>query len=516
MKPSAPPRRLHHLQASVRDLVRHTTESLGISLEIWDGPGRSPERFGLAAGCAACESEQPKVFDRCRKRRTYLSRREAQAPAELAEKCPLKLRLARSCSSAAQPGPTLFAFGYRADGGDEARQDERVLSFLRDLQRMLAEASEVQNTMSRLDVELSQRSEAMELLCSVSGRLAGDENLQRTIRTLLAEWRQVIEAECAFLWRSDRSRLEFACAPQNPLREHGEARRIWETFARRLTDTLQRSGLEAHAERLGPQHPISRSLGGDADCIAVPLVVDRALRGVLCGLRRSGGGEFRAGDVRLLRSVAAQLGLAITNADLYENLKGFLTNTVRTLVSAIEAKDPYTAGHSERVNIVSMLLGNEMGLELADLEALYWGSLLHDVGKIGMPEAILKKPAGLSPEDLAIVSQHPTRGWELLHAIEQLQDAASGVRAHHEWWNGEGYPERLAGEAIPIIARIIAVADAFDALVSDRTYRRSRSAGEAYAAIETATGTQFDPGVVAALHRLLPLLDKHQWVLLSG
>ena len=160
MKPSTTPRRLHHLQASVRELVRHSADSLGISLEIWDGPGRAPERFGLAAACTACEEQQPKVFDRCRKRRTYLSRREAQVPAELAEKCPLRLRLARLASAPAASGPTLFAFGYRADGG-EARADERVLSFLRDLHRMLADTSEVQTEMWRLDDELICRSEAM-------------------------------------------------------------------------------------------------------------------------------------------------------------------------------------------------------------------------------------------------------------------------------------------------------------------------------------------------------------------
>jgi hypothetical protein len=515
MKSSTVPRRLNHLHASVRELVRHTADSLGISLEIWDGPGRPPERFGLSNACRACEQEQSRVFDRCRKRRTYLSRREVTLPLELAEKCPVKLRLARLATAPEEAGPTLFGFGYTGEGG-ETQQDMRVLSFLRDLRRMLAEASEVQTEMSRMTHELVSQSEEMDLLHSVSGRLAGAENLHRTVVQVLSEWRQVIEGQCAFLWLRDQVRLEFAFAPQIPTAIDAQTHQVWENFARRLAETLEKSGHDSHVERLGAQHPISKALAGDCECIAVPLVVDRSMRGILCGLRQGTQDDFGTGEVRLLRSLAAQLGMAITNTELYADLKGFLTNTVKTLVSAIDAKDPYTAGHSERVNIVSMLLGNEMGLDLNDLEALYWGSLLHDVGKIGMPESILNKPGALAPEEVQVVMEHPERGWELLHAIEQLGAATDGVRAHHEWWNGEGYPQGLVGESIPLIARIISVADAFDALISNRSYRRARTAAQALGIIDESTGTQFDPTVVAALHRLQPLLDKHQWVLMSG
>ena len=189
---------------------------------------------------------------------------------------------------------------------------------------------------------------------------------------------------------------------------------------------------------------------------------------------------------------------------------------MKTLGAAIDAKDSYTCGHSERVNIVSMLLGNEMNLDLDELEALYWGSMLHDVGKIGMPESILNKPNALDAAEIEIVKQHPSRGWEMLHPIDRLQRAALGVRFHHERWDGAGYPLGLAGETIPPIARIIAVADTFDAIISNRSYRKGQSAGRALEVIEAASGTQFDPAVVESLRQLLPLLDKHQWILMSG
>ena len=508
-KPTTANRRAAQLPSGVRDLVRHASDSLGISLEVWDGPARSPERLALAPACEDCEQQQARVFDRCRKRRTYLSRREARVAIEVTERCPLRLRLARLGTPDGE-GPTLFGFGYRTDG-NETRDDARVLSFLHDLRRLLAETTEMQSAMSRMTDELSSRSEEVDLLYSVSGRLAHADDLHRTILHVLAEWRQVLAGECALLWMRDRSLLEFS----GTTALEPESKAIWESFARRLLDTLERSGHDSHVERLGPQHPIAAALGGDCDCIAVPLLAAGQPRGVVCGLRRAGA-DFEPSDIRLLRSLAAQMGLAIANADLYEDLKGFLTNTVKTLVSAIDAKDSYTAGHSERVNIVSMLLGNEMNLDLEELEALYWGSLLHDVGKIGMPEAILHNPAALDEHEDEIVRQHPERGWEMLHAIERLRRAAEGVRHHHERWDGGGYPLGLVGEAIPRIARILGVADAFDAIVSNRSYRRSRSATRALEVIEESSGTQFDPEVVAALRRLLPLLEKHQWVLMSG
>jgi hypothetical protein len=515
MKPTTVTRRAHQLAAGVRDLVRHAADSMGISIEIWEGPGRPPERLNLGNACSTCEQSQARLFDRCRKRRTYLSRREATVPAEMAEKCPLKLRLARLGSDGADAGPTLFAFGYRAEG-EEAKQDERILSFLRDLRRMLAENSELQTEVSRMSEELVSRSEEIDLLVSVSGRLSRRDELHRAIVHVLNEWRTVMDGECAFLWLRDRSLLEFAFPVGGPGPATGDQRHVWETFARRLSDTLERSGLEVCIERLTATHPIARALGGDCDAIAVPLGGDGRSRGVVCGIRRAGRDDFGADEVRLLRSLAAQLGLATANADLEADLKGFLTNTVRTLVSAIDAKDSYTAGHSERVNIVSMLIGNEMNLDLDVLEALYWGSLLHDVGKIGMPESILNKPTALDETEVEIVKQHPERGWEMLHAIDRLRLAAEGVRHHHERWDGGGYPQRLASDDIPLVARIIAVADAFDAIISNRSYRRARPAARALEVIEESSGTQFDPGVVAALRSLLPLLEKHQWVLISG
>ena len=513
MRASKESRRTAPLPASVRDMVRQAADSMGVSIEFWDASGRPPERVQQGPGCANCEATKARVFDRCRKRRAYLARRDTPLPEEITERCPQKLRLARLAPASAN-GPTLFAFGYGAHTA-EANQDARVLSFLRDLQKVLTESPQLLEDGPPHTGELANRYEEINLLYSISGRLTQPDDLHSTVQQVLGDWRRAVDGDCAFFWLRDRVRLEMARA-DNVSAPGPETRPVWEAFARRMLDVLDRTGHDSHVERLPENHPLARALGGPLDCIVIALVQEGRARGLICGLRRATAADFGSSEILLLRSLSRQLELAVSNADLYEDLKQFLMSTVKALVAAIDAKDSYTAGHSERVNIVSMLIGSEMNLDLGELEALYWGSLLHDVGKIGMPEAILNKPAALDDMEVEIMKQHPQRGWEMLRMIDRLRGANEGVRDHHERWDGKGYPRGLAGESIALIARIIAVADTFDALISNRSYRKGRGAPKALEIIEAEAGTQFDPAVVAALRRLLPLLDKHQWLLMSG
>jgi putative nucleotidyltransferase with HDIG domain len=172
--------------------------------------------------------------------------------------------------------------------------------------------------------------------------------------------------------------------------------------------------------------------------------------------------------------------------------------TLRSLVAALDARDSQTAGHSERVADLALAIGEEMGIA-RDSQAwrdLQWGALLHDVGKIAIPDEVLRRPDGLSDDDWAIMRGHPAAGYEILQTVEFLAAAAEIVRAHHEQYDGSGYPRGLAGDEIPLGARIFAVADAFDAMTSHRHYRSARPPEEALAEILRHTGTQFDPTVV--------------------
>jgi HD-GYP domain-containing protein (c-di-GMP phosphodiesterase class II) len=183
--------------------------------------------------------------------------------------------------------------------------------------------------------------------------------------------------------------------------------------------------------------------------------------------------------------------------------------TVRALANAVEARDAYTARHAERVAAYGMAIAHAAGVPLDEHPEIEFGFLLHDIGKVAVPDAILYKADALSPEERTLVARHPMIGWEILRDVEFLGDAKAVVRSHHERWDGGGYPDGLAGEEIPLAARIFAVADTLDALTTDRPYRPAAPVSEARAAIAAAAGTQFDPRVVEALDRV-PDADLEQ------
>jgi putative nucleotidyltransferase with HDIG domain len=184
------------------------------------------------------------------------------------------------------------------------------------------------------------------------------------------------------------------------------------------------------------------------------------------------------------------------------SLEDAYRTTLRALTAALETRDAETHGHSERVVNFSLRLGRELGLGREQMQALEFGSLLHDIGKIGVPDAILRKPGALSEGEWMTMREHPLHGQKILRGIEFLEGAARVVAQHHEKWDGSGYPLGLRGEKIDLNARIFAVADAFDAMISDRVYRRGRTYEEAAAELDAFSGRQFDPTVVEAFQRV--------------
>lgn len=193
-----------------------------------------------------------------------------------------------------------------------------------------------------------------------------------------------------------------------------------------------------------------------------------------------------------------------------EEIENSYRMTLKALVQALETRDSETHGHSERVVTFSLRLGHELGLDKDALRNLELGALLHDIGKIGVPDAILRKPAALTPEEWDKMRLHPQHGQTILRNIPFLEGATQLVAQHHEKWDGNGYPYGLRGEDIDIGARIFAVVDAFDAMVSDRVYRRGCSYENALEELERCAGTQFDPLVVAAFK----VIPKEDWEIL--
>lgn len=189
-----------------------------------------------------------------------------------------------------------------------------------------------------------------------------------------------------------------------------------------------------------------------------------------------------------------------------ESLEDAYRSTLKALTTALETRDSETHGHSERVVSYSLRLGQEYGLDETQMKALEFGSLLHDIGKIGVPDSILRKPAKLTEEEWVQMREHPLHGQQILRGIQFLKGAARVVAQHHEKWDGTGYPLGLRGENIDLCARIFSVADAFDAMTSDRVYRCGKSYEAAAQELDDWSGRQFDPQVVAAFHRV-PKID---------
>jgi putative nucleotidyltransferase with HDIG domain len=185
-----------------------------------------------------------------------------------------------------------------------------------------------------------------------------------------------------------------------------------------------------------------------------------------------------------------------------QELERSYSATVRVLSNAVEARDAYTGKHADRVTAYGIEIARAMGLSLADEPQVEFGFLLHDIGKVAIPDAILYKPGSLTEKERALMAQHPLIGSEIVAGIEFLSEAAQVVRSHHERWDGNGYPDGLRGEEIPLAARVFAVADVLDALTTDRPYRPALALTEARRMIIAAGGTQFDPRVIEAFESI--------------
>jgi HD-GYP domain-containing protein (c-di-GMP phosphodiesterase class II) len=251
-----------------------------------------------------------------------------------------------------------------------------------------------------------------------------------------------------------------------------------------------------------------------SNLMAVPLQRQDQVFGCIFALEKTSG-EFDTVDSKLLNSIANESSIYLENSILYEDVRELLMGLLHSLVNAVDAKDAYTCGHSERVALISRLIAQETHLPEQLVDRIYMAGLLHDVGKIGVPEAVLQKAGKLTPEEFEQIKKHPEMGARILQDIKQLRDIIPGVLYHHERYDGRGYPACLAGEDIPLMGRVICLADCFDAMTSSRTYRRAMPVEVALTEIRRCAGTQFDPRLADVFlsigsDRLRELLMDHK------
>jgi len=232
--------------------------------------------------------------------------------------------------------------------------------------------------------------------------------------------------------------------------------------------------------------------------MAAPIVAKGRSLGIICASDKLDNSEFLSNELKLLTAIANQSAIALENSKLYRNLENMFVSIVRSFAAAIDAKSAWTAGHSERVTNYSVAIAEALNIDRTTVEEIRTCGLLHDVGKIGIPEFILDKQDSITTSEYHTVSQHTIKGAGILEHIHTFENIIPGVKYHHERWDGKGSPEGLKGDAIPLIARILAVADSYDAITSKRPYREKRGKKEAIEEIKRCSGTQFDPLVVSA------------------
>ncbi len=236
--------------------------------------------------------------------------------------------------------------------------------------------------------------------------------------------------------------------------------------------------------------------------IDIPLTIgDRTIGSFKFASANLGG--ISDADKRILMTLASQAAIAIENARLFESTQNAYFDTISSLARAIETRDPYTKGHSERVTDYASRLVARLGLKEEDASVVKYAGLLHDIGKIGISDSILNKATILTEMDLGSIREHPLLGDAILSPLRFLQDAQAVVKHHHERWDGKGYPDGLSGEGIPLLARVVALADAYDAMTTDRPYRKAMTAEEALAEIERGEGGQFDPALAKAFRAMI-------------
>ena len=395
---------------------------------------------------------------------------------------------------------TLVASGPDTDSL-AARSTHVVLDAMLEV---LAEESSKEHEIESLAGELALRYEEIELLYEIDEKIPLRSYTSNVIEFVAEKAFSVLECSCLasvgidtevagmgegcrLFWAPDRVE-----PPSTVLQIEAEQ------TARQLAARCVRTGKPEVIVNLN-RHPELRTHSYEfGSAMAQLLIVESDSYGCLVAFKPVGE-PFSSYHLKLMSAIARKSAFVIRDSRLYEDLDNLFFNLIRLLVNTIENKDRYTKGHSQRVKTFTVRLAELMGLPRAEIDTLNLAGLLHDIGKQGIPDAVLKKEGELTDEEMAMIKTHPVRGVNLIQHINQFRPCLPLIRHHHEQIDGRGYPDGLKGDEIPLGARIIAVADTYDALTSDRCYRSRFPTAGAFRVIEKAAGNQLDPQVVGLL-----------------
>lgn len=357
-----------------------------------------------------------------------------------------------------------------------------------------------------LNEECRRTQERHELLEHIRHYLQQTLDLELLISRIFSEVNTAINAEAQSIWLVDGNslRCRFADGPgaeaikqvNVPL---GEGI-VGKTVSLKQALLIEDAQADTRHSRRADEHTgfVTRTL------MSVPLVRDNRAIGAIQAVNKRDDQLFSKEDLKFLQSIADIAALTIENARLYTALENSYDTTLQTLTATLDARDHETEGHSRRVVEYATRLGQQIGISGKDLQTLRRGAMIHDIGKIGIPDAILHKPCALTWEERAIMQKHPQIGYDMLRGVPHLSQEVMLVLMHQERWDGTGYPFGLKGLEIPLFSRLFAIVDTFDAILSDRPYRKGRPYVVARDIILSESGRQFDPALVEAFHQVPP------------
>ncbi len=369
----------------------------------------------------------------------------------------------------------------------------------RDIKMAKVIASQLAASLLRLKEkeEVSNQLKKLETLYKVSNSLQSTLEIKKLINRIMSTTASTLQAEaCSVLLVDEQAQeLEFFVAKGEKEEALSKFRLpLGQGIAGWVVENKEPVLIEdAYKDKRFYQKVDTGTGFRTKSMIAVPLLIKDKAVGVIEVLNKKNYQSFDQEDLKLLQAIASQASTALDNAKLYEKISQAYLDTMAVIAAAIDAKDPYTQGHSERVTKYSLFLAQWSGYPSEQVTMLQYGGTLHDVGKIGIADNILRKPGKLNDDEYQIMKNHTVIGASMVGKVTFLQEGVPLVRGHHERYDGRGYPDGIKGEEIPLGARIIAVADTFDALTSDRPYRPALPLDKALSEITNVAGSQLDP-----------------------
>jgi putative nucleotidyltransferase with HDIG domain len=338
----------------------------------------------------------------------------------------------------------------------------------------------------------------IELLSQSHSEMILSHDLHHVLHTGLSSFRELVEAQVCSVFLVDEEKFEFLHEMSIPEDLSG--------VIQKEVDAQINSGSFGWVVSKGlptcvPTEVMGKETNGQLSVVLAPLSNRNRTIGVAAVVFEEDKDFVRQQTLKLLYLIAGFFSLSLENAYLFNDLKRSYFDTIKAVTNSVEARDPYTRGHSQRVGEIAKIIAEELGWSQQERDLIDWGSVLHDVGKIGIPDTVLNKPGKLTDEEYGVIKTHPSIGAEIVKEISFLDPIMPYVLEHHERYDGKGYPKGLAGDGISIKARLLAVADCYDAMTTDRPYRNGLEPEIAFNEIVKNAETQFDPEIVEAFKR---------------